>query len=91
MVGSEFDRFSKDVEHLLSKTAESKGYLKAGVPEDTNNLYTMIQHGLCQGGHGHALGEIVMKAMRYAERGDKTELLKIAAWAYLVWNHHEDR
>ena len=45
---------------------------------------------LCQGGHGHALGEIVMKTVRYAERGDKTELLKMAAWAYLIWEHHED-
>tara|TARA_R100000656_G_scaffold123608_1_gene100391 strand:+ start:349 stop:624 length:276 start_codon:yes stop_codon:yes gene_type:complete len=91
MVGTGFDVFSKDVEELLSKTAESKGYLKAGIPEDTNNLYTMIQQALCRGGHGHALGEIVMKTVRYAERGDKTELLKVAAWAYLIWQHHEDR
>ena len=90
MGGTSFDQFSTEVAQLLSTTAESKGYLKAGVPEDTNNLYTMIQHGLCQGGHGHALGEIVMKTVRYAERGDKTELLKMAAWAYLIWNHHED-
>jgi hypothetical protein len=91
MVGTGFDRFSQDVEQLLSKTAESKGYLKAGIPEDTNNLYTMIQQALCRGGHGHALGEIVMKAVRYAERGEKTDLLKMAAWAYLIWQHHDHR
>ena len=91
MVGTSFEAFSGDVRQLLTKTATSKGYVKAGIHEDTNPLYTMIQQGLCQGGHGHALGEIVMKAVRYAERGDKTELLKMAAWAYLIWQHHEDR
>ena len=38
---------------------------------------------------GHALGEITYKVIRYAKRRDPNDLLKIAAWAFLIW--HIDR
>ena len=37
------------------------------------------------GGPGHALDEIIYKVRRYAARRDPADLVKIAAWAYLVW------
>lgn len=37
------------------------------------------------GGPGHTLGEITYKTIRYAKRRDPNDLLKVAAWAYLVW------
>jgi len=38
-------------------------------------------------GHAHALGEIVYKARRYAAKRNVEDVLKIAAWAYLIWKH----
>ena len=37
------------------------------------------------GGPGHALGEIIYKVRRYAARRNAEDLVKIVAWAYLVW------
>lgn len=39
----------------------------------------------------HALGEIIYKAVRYHHKRDPEDLVKIAAWAELVWREHVDR
>lgn len=33
----------------------------------------------------HPCGEIIYKAVRYARKGDPDDLVKIAAWAKLIW------
>ena len=48
-----------------------------------NPLYQFVSETV--GGPGHALGEMIFKIRRYAARRDPEDLLKIAAWAYLVW------
>ena len=81
-----YQEFTAAVEELLSSSASIKGYSTAGA-DGRNELYEFIQ--TMSGGHQHALGEIVYKAKRYAAKGNSEDVLKIAAWAYLVWKHHE--
>jgi len=82
-----FDTFSAEVRALLDHTAVEKSYSSLG-PDGPNELYDFI-HGMV-GGHGHALGEIVYKAKRFAAKGNREDLLKIAAWAFLIWRFSRD-
>ncbi len=40
---------------------------------------------------GHALGEIVYKAVNYQATRDELELVKIASWAFLKWRRERNR
>jgi len=77
-----FTSFCEAVSELLDQQAADKGYQQAGL-SGSNPLYALVSD--MAGGPGHALGEVVYKATRYAKRRDPSDLLKIAAWAYLVW------
>ena len=80
-----FQDFARAVEELLDGTAAAKGYNPSG-PDGQNPLYAFVQR--MSGGHQHALGEMVYKAQRYAAKGQIEDVLKIAAWAFLIWKHH---
>jgi hypothetical protein len=80
-----FDEFTKQMQNILAPTAAGKGYNTTGI-DGINALYEFVQSFA---GDGHALGEIVYKAKRYAAKGDPTELVKIASWAFLVWRHRQ--
>jgi len=82
-----FQDFSGAVLASLSDTAAGKGYNATGV-DGENRVYAIIH--AATGGHGHALGEIVYKALRYARKRDPMDLVKIAAWAFLIYKHHEE-
>ena len=62
--------------------AAAKGYNQTGLT-GPNPMYAFVAE--TAGGPGHALGEIIYKTRRYAARRDSEDLVKIAAWAYLVW------
>jgi hypothetical protein len=79
-----FDKFVSEVRDLCEGTAQEKGYNSTGV-DGQNDLYQFIQN--LSGGDGHALGEIVYKAVRYSRKKDKHDLVKIAAWAYLIYRY----
>ncbi len=79
-----FEAFAAEVRSLLEPTAASKGYNSSGADGD-NPLYQFIRE--LAGGDGHALGEIVYKARRYAAKGNPEDILKAAAWCFLVWRH----
>ncbi len=79
-----FDKFVEEVRGLLEPTASGKGYNSTGV-DGPNDLYAFVQS--MADGHGHALGEIVYKARRYAAKGNREDVLKIAAWAFLILKH----
>jgi hypothetical protein len=81
-----FDDFAKQVRALLEPAASGKGYSATGA-DGPNQLYDFVA-GM-NGGPGHALGEIVYKAKRYAAKGNVEDVLKIAAWAFLVYRHHK--
>lgn len=81
-----FDDFAAQMRAILDPTAAGKGYSTTGV-DGKNQLYEFVQS---VSGDGHALGEIIYKAVRYQAKGDPTELVKIASWAYLVWRHRHE-
>ncbi len=83
-----FDQFAAQVRHLLEPTASGKGYNTTGA-DGPNDLYDFVK--TMSGGHQHALGEIVYKARRYAAKGNREDMLKIAAWAFLVLKHEPDQ
>jgi hypothetical protein len=78
-----FEEFVGEVAKLLEPTAQGKGYSTTGI-DGHNPLYEFIQSFA---GDGHALGEIVYKVKRYAAKGNPEDIVKVAAWAFLVWKH----
>jgi hypothetical protein len=82
--GPSFDNFAAEVRALLEPTAAGKGYNQTGA-DGPNELFDFVE--ALAGGYGHALGEIVYKARRFASKGNPEDVLKIAAWAFLIWRH----
>lgn len=80
-----YESFSVRVKELLEETAAGKDYNQTGT-DGPNELYDFVS--TIAGGPGHALGEIIYKVKRYAAKGNEEDLLKIAAWAFLVWRTH---
>lgn len=78
-----FDEFTRGVRALLEPTAQGKGYNTTGV-DGQNDLYEFVQ-GIS--GNGHAYGEIIYKVKRHAAKGNPEDMLKVAAWAFLVLKH----
>jgi hypothetical protein len=81
---SSWTQFTDSVKILLEPTASEKGYNTTGV-KGKNELYEFVSSHAS----GHALGEIIYKAVRYGKKKDKNDILKIAAWAYLIWKFDE--
>jgi hypothetical protein len=81
-----FAAFMAQVCELLEGTASGKGYNASGA-DGVNELYAFVQ--TMNGNEGHALGEIVYKARRFAAKGNIEDIVKAAAWAYLVYKHHK--
>jgi hypothetical protein len=86
MGGPTFEDFMTEVRASMEPKANAKGYNATGV-DGENRLYEYVQ-GMNEG-HGHALGEIVYKARRYAAKKNLEDIIKIAAWAFLVYKHHK--
>ena len=80
----EFDTFCAAVYALLSQTAAQKSYNATGT-DGPNPLYEFVRE--MTGSDAHALGEIVYKAKRFSAKHDIEDILKIAAWAFLIWKY----
>ena len=80
-----YQKFCEQVEAILSVSAKSKGYTDTDA-NGPNDGYEFIY--TATGDHGHPIGEIMYKALRYMKKRNPEDLLKIAAWAYLVFKHH---
>lgn len=76
-----FLAFVEGVDALIQSKARGKGYQRSGEANPGGALFKLVSDHC----HGHPVGEIIYKAIRYASKQDPTDLLKIAAWAYLVW------
>lgn len=74
-----WEEFMDQVTGILNQGAKDKGYDHDRDGGKTLNDFVATYF------KGHSLGEIVYKAVRYQSRQDPTDLLKIAAWAYLEW------
>ena len=73
--------FKSQLDQILIKRAQEKGYHNQGL--DGRQLYDFV-HDLAS--NGHALGEIIYKAIRYNRRRNREDLVKIAAWAFLLYD-----
>lgn len=81
-MNTDFDAFVSQLRSQLTDKAVSKGYASSLTPDPPPSpTFTFIRDNF---GH-HALGEIVMKCLRYKSRGNLEDLIKIAAWAFLEW------
>ena len=79
-----FDQFAAGVRGLLDGTAAGKNYNQNGA-DGENKLFDFVFDTTDD--YGHALGEIIYKARRFAAKGNDEDLLKAAAWAFLVLQH----
>ncbi len=82
MTDNTYETFTKNVRGLLS--TDKRGYNQTG-PDGPNQLQDFV-HDIA--GHGHALGEIIYKVVRFAHTRDPRDIEKIAAWAFLIWRKH---
>ena len=82
-----FQSFAGAVENLMTTSAESKGYNQTGV-DGPNEVFDFITSHV---GDGHALGEMIFKVLRYDRKRNPEDLLKVAAWAFLMWRYHLQR
>ena len=80
----EYEAFCAAVLQLLSDTASQKSYNRTGT-DGPNPLYEFVRD--MSGSDAHALGEIVYKAKRFSAKHDIEDVLKIAAWAFLIWKY----
>lgn len=69
---------------VLTSKAVSKGYTEPSRFGGTNPVFDFVEREF----QGHAGGEIVYKALRYKAKHDPDDLVKIAAWAALMYAAH---
>jgi hypothetical protein len=77
--------FKAEFDRILIGKAEAKGYSAGGDGggRDTLDAVATIV------GDGHPAGEILYKVKRYRAKGDPEDLVKIASWAFLIWDQHQ--
>lgn len=85
---TEFASFCGAVEALLTGTAAGKSYNKTGT-EGPNPLYEFVR-GI-NSNDAHALGEIIYKIKRFAAKGNVEDILKAAAWCFLIYKYNAKR
>jgi len=81
---ADLQEFLARMSAVLVSRSYQEGYFK-GDEGDLLNKFTEIFFD------GHALGEIVYKAVNYQQTKDEIELIKIASWAFLKWRRERER
>ena len=80
------EQFFANVRASLEAHAELKGYNDTGA-DGRNILFEFTtKYGIS---NGHAMGEIIYKAVEYIKNPRKVLLEKIAGWAFMAWKHNE--
>lgn len=79
-----YDEFAERVRALLEPAAAGKGYNQTGA-DGVNELYAFVQR--VNAGDGHAVGEVIYKMVRYGAKRNPEDVLKAAAWCYLILKH----
>lgn len=81
------DKFLTHIKLTLTTDAIKKGYAEGNALEaNGRRLYDFIQD---YAGDGHALGEIIYKVTRFRRKHDPVDMIKTAAWAFLVWDKNQ--
>lgn len=73
--------FYIELQDMVIRNAKKKGYHGEG--DNGRILYDFV----AEYAHGHSIGEIIYKAIRWTRKKDTTDLVKIAAWAFLIWDN----
>ena len=84
--GATFDEFVAGVRLLLEGQAASKGYSPNGA-DGHNPLFEFVAEVV--GGQQHAIGEGIYKLVRYQRKRNREDLLKAAAWCFLMYRYHQ--
>lgn len=79
-----FEAFIKLVQDSCEGQAKRKGYAEAGA--DGNNPLIDFKTSIGIEPH-HSIGEIIMKCVEYIKEPRESCIIKIAAWAFLVWKN----
>ena len=80
-----FDTFVAAVREQLEGQAAAKGYNTTNV-DGPNQLFEFLQ---THTDSYHAIGEIIYKSIRYAKKRNIEDIVKVAAWAFLVYKYHK--
>lgn len=75
--------FEAEMDSVLVGKAEAKGYSTGG---NNGGRDTLDAVAVIIGGDGHPPGEIVYKVKRWLAKGNPEDLVKIASWAFLMWD-----
>ena len=78
-----FEDFMEQARELVMDRAKEKGYNDKG--EDKNELMSFTNQFF----PGHPYGEVLYKLIRYQRKKNKEDLLKAAAWIYLIWKNDQ--
>lgn len=81
-----FDDYCAEVRGTMDGKAKDKNYSQNGV-DGQNKLYEFVRDTVGGHEHGHALGEMIYKVVRFARKGNDEDLVKAAAWGFLVLQH----
>ncbi len=75
-----FQRFAREVQQSVHDYGKKKGYRA-----ERRDLFEFTVD--CGAAKGHAVGEIIYKAIEFFRRPRKVLMVKIAGWAFLAWRH----
>ena len=76
-----WNNFMKLVSDKVGDQAHDKGY-RIGDADTGEDLLKVT-------GDDHAIGEIIYKAVRFRAKKNQDDLVKIAAWAFLLWRKNK--
>jgi hypothetical protein len=77
-----FEDFMHEAKELLEGRASEKGYNESKNGNELMDFTTKFFPG-------HSSGEVIYKLIRYSRKRNKEDLLKAAAWIYLIWRHEQ--
>ena len=73
----------QEIKYIVFGRAQSKGYAATDDGDGRDLLDFVKQHF-----NGHAEGEVVYKLIRWAKKRNPEDILKAAAWCFLVYDQH---
>jgi hypothetical protein len=80
------EEFQSEINKALNGKAEDKGYSAGG---DSGGRPMLDAVALIAGEGTHPIGEILYKVARWKAKRNPEDLVKVAAWAFLLWDQQK--
>lgn len=80
------EEFQAEINKALNGKAEDKGYSAGG---DSGGRPMLDAVALIAGEGTHPIGEILYKVARWKAKRNPEDLVKVAAWAFLLWDQQK--